>query len=52
MAVLIQEMVSGQVSGIFFTQDPTQANRGIIEAAHGTNPPLVDGKISTDRWIL
>ena len=52
MAVLIQEMVSGQVSGIFFTRDPTQANRGIIEAVHGMNPPLVDGKISPDRWIL
>ncbi|MDX2455561.1 PEP/pyruvate-binding domain-containing protein, partial [Desulfosarcina sp.] len=52
MAVLIQEMVPGQASGIFFTQDPTQTNRGIIEAVHGMNPPLVDGKISPDRWIL
>ena len=52
MAVLVQEMVPGQVSGIFFTQDPTQANRGIIEAVHGMNPPLVDGKITPDRWML
>jgi pyruvate,water dikinase len=52
MAVLVQEMVSGQVSGIYFTQDPNQADRGIIEAVHGMNPPLVDGKISPDRWIL
>jgi len=52
MAVLIQEMVPGQVSGICFTRDPTRAERGVIEAVHGMNPPLVDGKISPDRWIL
>jgi pyruvate,water dikinase len=52
MAVLIQEMVPGQVSGIYFTQSPNQADHGIIEAVHGMNPPLVDGKISPDRWIL
>jgi phosphohistidine swiveling domain-containing protein len=52
MAVLIQEMVPGQVSGIYFTQNPNQADHGIIEAVHGMNPPLVDGKISPDRWIL
>jgi rifampicin phosphotransferase len=52
MAVLVQEMVPGQVSGIFFTHDPTHAGRGIIEAVHGMNPPLVDGKIAPDRWML
>ncbi len=52
MAVLIQEMVAGQTSGILFTRDPTDANQAIIEAVHGMNPPLVDGKISPDRWVL
>ena len=52
MAVLVQEMIPGDVSGICFTQDPAQAERGIIEAVHGMNPPLVDGKLSPDRWVL
>ncbi len=52
MAVLVQEMVPGTASGIMFTQDPTQADRGAIEAVHGMNPPLVDGKIAPDRWLL
>ena len=52
MAVLVQEMVSGQASGICFTRDPMRAGRGIIEAVHGMNPPLVDGRISPDRWTL
>lgn len=52
MAVLIQEMIPGQVSGILFTQDPTRSDRALIEGIHGMNPPLVDGKVSPDRWIL
>jgi pyruvate,water dikinase len=52
MAVLIQEMVAGQVSGILFTQDPVTADRGVIETVHGMNPPLVDGRIAPDRWSI
>jgi phosphohistidine swiveling domain-containing protein len=52
MAVLVQEMVPGQASGIFFTQDPSHEDQGLIEGVHGMNPPLVDGKISPDRWVL
>jgi len=52
MAVLVQEMVPGQVSGICFTRDPTRTGRGVIEAVHGMNPPLVDGRISPDRWTI
>jgi phosphoenolpyruvate synthase/pyruvate phosphate dikinase len=52
MAVVVQEMVRGGVSGILFTQDPTDASRAVIEAVHGMNPPLVDGKIAPDRWLL
>jgi phosphohistidine swiveling domain-containing protein len=52
MAVLVQEMVPGQASGILFTQNPSQAEQGLIEGVHGLNPPLVDGKISPDRWVL
>ena len=52
MAVLVQEMIPGQVSGICFTQDPSRAEFGVVEAVHGMNPPLVDGKLSPDRWTL
>jgi pyruvate,water dikinase len=52
MAVLVQEMVPGQASGILFTQNPNHADQGLIEGVHGLNPPLVDGKISPDRWVL
>jgi pyruvate,water dikinase len=52
MAVLVQEMVPGGVSGILFTRDPTGSDRAVIEAVHGMNPPLVDGKIAPDRWML
>jgi pyruvate,water dikinase len=52
MAVLVQEMIPGQASGIFFTRDPARSDRAVVEAIHGMNPPLVDGKISPDRWIL
>jgi pyruvate,water dikinase len=52
MAVLVQEMVPGSASGILFTRDPTRSDRAVIEAVHGMNPPLVDGKISPDRWTL
>ena len=52
MAVLVQEMVPGQASGICFTRGPIRAGRGMIEAVHGMNPPLVDGRISPDRWTL
>ena len=52
MAVLVQEMIPGQVSGICFTRDPTGPERGVIEAVHGMNPPLVDGKIAPDRWTM
>ncbi|MDJ0783514.1 MAG: PEP/pyruvate-binding domain-containing protein [Desulfosarcinaceae bacterium] len=52
MAVLVQSLVAGEASGILFTQDPTRPQQGIVEAVHGLNPPLVDGKISPDRWII
>ena len=52
MAVLVQEMVPGQASGICFTRDPTRSECGVIEAVHGMNPALVDGRISPDRWSV
>ncbi len=52
MAVVIQEMVYGDVSGIAFTENPIQAGESVIEAVYGLNQALVDGSVEPDRWIL
>ena len=52
MAVVIQEMISGDRSGIVFGKSPTDASETIIEAVYGLNQGLVDGSIEPDRWAL
>lgn len=52
MAVLVQELVQGQKSGIVFGQDPNDATQAVIEAVYGLNEGLVDGTLEPDRWIL
>ncbi len=50
MAVVIQQLVEGSVSGICFTQNPLDVNTMTIEAVYGLNQGLVDGDIEPDRW--
>ena len=52
MAVLVQEMILGERSGIIFGKSPTDAGLSVIEAVHGLNQGLVDGTIAPDRWHL
>ena len=52
MAVLVQEMIDSDRSGVIFTRNPANNNESIIEAVHGLNQGLVDGIIEPDRWIL
>ena len=54
MAVLIQEMVEENISGVAFGADPRnlQRNRAIVEAVPGLCRDLVDGNLEPDRWIL
>lgn len=52
MAVVLQELVEGEVSGICFTRDPLQQEYMTIEAVHGLNQGLVDGDVSPDRWLV
>jgi phosphoenolpyruvate synthase/pyruvate phosphate dikinase len=52
MAVLIQEMICGEASGIAFGKSPTNQSHCVIEAVYGLNQGLVDGTIEPDRWIL
>jgi len=53
MAVIIQELIFGEKSGIAFSVDPVnRADRIIIEAIYGLNQALVDGSLEPDRWVI
>lgn len=52
MAVIVQELVEGQKSGVMFGVSPTDESAAVIEAVHGLNQGLVDGTIQPDRWML
>ncbi|MGB2930682.1 MAG: PEP/pyruvate-binding domain-containing protein, partial [Desulfobacterales bacterium] len=52
MAVVLQETVTGNRSGVVFSQNPNDETQGIIESVYGLNQGLVDGRIEPDRWIL
>ena len=52
MAVVIQETIAGDCSGVVFTRNPNAESQMVIEAVHGLNQGLVDGSIAPDRWIL
>ncbi|MDH5427198.1 MAG: PEP-utilizing enzyme [Nitrospirota bacterium] len=54
MAVIIQEMVPAENSGVAFGRDPRDqtVDREIIEAVPGPCSNLVDGLLDPDRWIL
>lgn len=52
MAVVIQEIVPGDRSGVTFTQNPNDDSQGVIESVYGLNQGLVDGTVEPDRWIL
>jgi pyruvate,water dikinase len=52
MAVVIQDIVAGERSGVVFGQNPNNASQAVIEAVYGLNQGLVDGTVQPDRWIL
>jgi len=52
MAVVVQEIVEGERSGVAFSRDPNNENHAVIEAVHGLNQGLVDGTIEPDRWLV
>ena len=54
MAVLVQELIEQDVSGVAFGCDPRDpgADRMIVEAVPGLCSNLVDGALDPDRWIL
>jgi phosphohistidine swiveling domain-containing protein len=52
MAVVLQETVTGDRSGVVFSQNPSDETQGVIESVYGFNQGLVDGRVEPDRWIL
>ena len=52
MAVVVQELVAGEVSGVTFSINPTDAAEGVVEAVFGLNQGLVDGAVEPDRWVF
>ena len=52
MAVILQDMVVGETSGVFFSHHPNNKMHAVMEAVYGLNQGLVDGTIEPDRWVL
>jgi pyruvate,water dikinase len=54
MAVVVQEMVQAEKSGVMFTIDPIQKRRDymVIEAVWGLGEGIVSGLITPDHYVL
>ena len=52
IAVIIQEFLEGECSGVVFSRSPLDPSQLIIEAVYGLNQGLVDGDIEPDRWVI
>ena len=52
MAVVVQEMVPGDASGVMFTVAPGRSDSTAVEAVYGLNQGLVDGTVEPDRWFM
>ena len=52
MAIVIQELVQGQESGVIFGRSPVDHSKAVVEAVYGLNQGLVDGAIEPDRWMI
>ncbi len=54
MAVIVQEMIPAEISGVMFTANPTNNNRRevLIEAVPGLGEALVSGEVRGDIYVL
>lgn len=52
MAVVVQEIVAGDKSGVVFGVSPQDDSQAVIEAVYGLNQGLVDGAVEPDRWLV
>lgn len=52
MAVIVQEMVSAQVSGVVFSKNPmTGLDEIVVEAVTGSGEALVQEGVTPSRWV-
>ncbi|QUR67848.1 phosphoenolpyruvate synthase [Mycobacterium spongiae] len=54
MAVVVQQMIASEQSGVAFTNDPStgEADHIVIEAALGQGEVVVSGKVQPDTYIV
>jgi pyruvate,water dikinase len=54
IAVVVQEMVPAEKSGVLFTADPVQRRRDhmVIEAAYGLGEAVVSGSVTPDHYVI
>lgn len=54
IAVVVQQMVNADVSGVLFTVDPSTGDRSsiVIEAAFGLGEVVVGGKVEPDTYVV
>lgn len=52
MAVIIQEMVPAEISGITFTVHPTNKKYLLVEASYGIGDIIVGGKVEPDDYTV
>ncbi|MCI0437972.1 MAG: phosphoenolpyruvate synthase [Chloroflexi bacterium] len=54
IAVVVQRMVSSEVSGVMFTAEPSTYDRDtiLIEAIYGLGEPIVSGALSPDAYTV
>jgi pyruvate,water dikinase len=54
MAVVVQQMVDSQKSGVLFTVDPVHGRRDrmVVEAARGLGEAVVSGEVTPDNYTL
>lgn len=52
MAVLVQNLINSEKSGVAFSQSPSDKKSIAVEAVYGLNQGLVDGSVEPDFWAL
>ena len=54
MAVVVQQMIDSQKSGVMFTVDPVHGrkDRMVVEAARGLGEAVVSGETTPDNYTL
>jgi len=54
LAVVVQEMIDSEVSGVMFTVDPLTNDKNLIdiEAVYGLGEAIVSGALTPDRYLV